>query len=216
MARWRKAQLGSYRDSKSRPPDAAGTSSVARWKTAGCGGAAVGHCDVLVHGQEEHPALMGRALARHDAIVREAIEAHDGVVFASGGDGFGAAFQRSSDAVAAAIGAQRRLQSESWPAPLALLVRMGAHTGEAEERDGDYFGSPVNRAARVMCAAHGGQVLLSAATVGVLGSVPGFEFVDLGRLELKGLVGPIAPTGWNGSTNRPTSHRSVAATCPDH
>ena len=99
---------------------------------------------------DEHPEEMREALARHDSILREAIVGHEGVVFSTGGDGVAAAFQRAGDAVAAAVAAQRSLQSESWPGATLLKVRMGLHTGETQERDGDYFGPPVNRAARVM------------------------------------------------------------------
>ena len=118
---------------------------------------------------DAHPAVMQDALARHDEILRSAIAAHGGFIFSTGGDGLGAAFQRSIDAVRAAVDAQRALQAEPWPDTVELRVRMGAHTGEAQERDGNYFGSAVNRAARVAGAGHGGQILLSRATVEVLG-----------------------------------------------
>ena len=68
---------------------------------------------------------------------------------------------------------------------------MGLHTGEAQEREGDYFGPPVNRAARVMAAAHGGQIALSGVTASVLGPTVGFELVDLGEHRLKGVVDPM-------------------------
>ena len=100
-------------------------------------------------------AAMGTAMARHDALVRAAVEAHGGYVFSTGGDGFGVAFARAGDAIAAAVGAQRALGGEAWPADAAIGVRMGLHTGEAEERGGDYFGPAVNRAARVTALAHG-------------------------------------------------------------
>jgi predicted ATPase/class 3 adenylate cyclase len=139
--------------------------------------------------------VMGVALARHDEILRSAIEMHGGVVFATGGDGFAAVFGRSGDAVAAAIAAQRALQGEVWADGVVLRVRMGVHTGEAEERDGDYFGPPVNRAARLMSAAHGGQVVVSGTTVGVLGSVEGVRLVDLGSHRLKGVADEIRVFG---------------------
>jgi class 3 adenylate cyclase len=105
---------------------------------------------------------MRLALAAHDRILRAAIEAQDGYVFSTAGDAFSAAFSTPGQAVVAAVEAQRRLGAESWP--VALRVRMGVHTGTAEEREGDYFGPAVNRAARVMSAGHGGQVLLSLVT----------------------------------------------------
>ena len=95
---------------------------------------------------EHHGAQMTAALARHDVIVRAAIDDHRGVVFSTGGDGFGAAFHRAGDAVGAAIAAQRQLAAETWPTPERVTVRMGVHTGEAEERQGDYFGPPLNPA----------------------------------------------------------------------
>jgi hypothetical protein len=85
-------------------------------------------------------------------------------VFATGGDGFGAAFSRAGEAVAAALAAQRGLADQQWPEGISLRVRMGLHTGEADERDGDYFGAEVNRAARLMAVAHGGQIVCSQAT----------------------------------------------------
>jgi len=141
---------------------------------------------------DAHPVAMGAALARHDAIVRKAIDGADGHVFSTGGDGFGAVFARAGNAVSAAVAAQRALAAEPWPEAVNLRVRMGLHTGEVEERDGDYFGPPVNRAARLMGAAHGGQVVVSELTAGLLdlGAV-GVELIDLGSVNLKGVVEPV-------------------------
>ena len=100
-------------------------------------------------------------------------------------------FQRAGDGVAAAVEAQRGFLTEAWPAGLELRVRMGLHTGEPEERDGDYLGPPLNRAARLMSAAHGGQIVVSATTAEMLWSVPGIELVDLGSLDLRGVSDPI-------------------------
>jgi class 3 adenylate cyclase len=116
---------------------------------------------------EEHPAAMNDALAGHDKLLSGAVRGHRGVVFSRGGDGVAAVFARAADAVEAAIVAQSALQREPWADGVDLRVRMGLHTGEAEERDGDYFGPEVNRAARLMALAAGGQVLVSAATVEV-------------------------------------------------
>ena len=140
---------------------------------------------------EEHPEGMRAALARHDDIVRRAIEDQGGYVFATGGDGFAAAFQRAGDALLVALEAQRDLAAEDW-GDVSVLVRMGLHTGESEERDGDYFGSTLNKAARLMSAGHGGQVLVSQATVDVAGSEPldGASFEDLGQHRLKDLERP--------------------------
>jgi class 3 adenylate cyclase len=137
---------------------------------------------------DQQPVAMRPALERHDEILRGAVMGHGGFVFASGGDGIDAAFQRSVDAVEAAVEAQRALQSEAWPAPIVLKARMGIHTGEAQERGGNYFGAPLNRAARLMGAAHGGQILVSRATAEVLDPVAGIDLVDLGLHRLRGLV----------------------------
>jgi adenylate cyclase len=113
---------------------------------------------------ETQRAEMQTALSRHDALLRDAVTAHRGHVFKTGGDAFYAAFPTASDAVAAALEAQRSLQVEPWPTPLRLKVRMALHTGAAELRDADYFGEPLNRAARLLAAGHGEQTLVSEAT----------------------------------------------------
>jgi len=131
------------------------------------------------------PDAMPAALDRHDLIVRSAIEDHDGYVFSTGGDGFAAAFSRAGAAVAAALEAQRGLTAESWPQDAPIRVRMGLHTGEVTERDGDYFGTPVNQAARLMAVGHGGQVLCSQVTAGLVGE--DVQLVDLGEHRLQDL-----------------------------
>src|ERR1700741_5354105 len=103
---------------------------------------------------------MRAALAAHDQVLRKAIEAHGGWLFKHTGDGVCAAFASPRSAVDAAVAAQRELK---------LPVRMGLATGEAELREGDYFGAVLNRAARVMAAGHGGQVLLAGVDLLVLG-----------------------------------------------
>jgi len=135
------------------------------------------------------PDAMRLALARHDAIVRAAVDAHGGYVFSTGGDGFGVTFARSGDALAAAADAQEALGVEPWPDGAGIRVRMGVHTGEAEEREGDYFGAAVNRAARLMAVGHGGQVLCSVATAEVAGGE--FAVVDLGEHRLRDLDRPM-------------------------
>jgi predicted ATPase/class 3 adenylate cyclase len=141
---------------------------------------------------EAHPESMGRALARHDHLLRTAIGSHGGVVFATGGDGLAAAFGRAGDAVEAALEAQSSLAAASWPPPVDLRVRMGLHTGEAEERDGDYFGPAVNLAARLMAAAHGGQVVVSSTTKEIVEGalVDDVALVDLGEHRLRGVASP--------------------------
>jgi class 3 adenylate cyclase len=105
---------------------------------------------------------MRAALLAHDEVLRCSIEAHDGFLFSHTGDGVAAAFASPRSAVDAAVAAQRALE---------LPVRMGLATGEAELRDGDYFGTVLNRAARVMTAGHGGQILVAESTAVLLSGV---------------------------------------------
>ncbi len=119
------------------------------------------------------------ALAAHDEVLRNAIEAHGGWLFKHTGDGVCAAFASPRSAVDAAVAAQRALQ---------LPVRMGIATGEAELRDGDYFGTVLNRAARVMAAGNGGQILLAESTAGLLSGV---DLIDLGPRRLRDLPTPV-------------------------
>jgi predicted ATPase/class 3 adenylate cyclase len=144
---------------------------------------------------DERPEAMRVALARHDELLQRAIAEHGGYVFSTAGDGMAAAFQRSSDAVAAAVDAQLALGCEAWPDGAALRVRMGLHTGEAEERDGNYLGSPLNRAARLMAAANGGQIVVTDVTAGLIGETTGVGLVDLGVRRLRGLVEPTRVFG---------------------
>ncbi len=136
------------------------------------------------------PTEMAEAQATHDRILLGEVAARDGFVFSTGGDGIGAAFATPADALAAAVAAQEALQSTAWPEPTPVTVRMGLHTGHAEERDGDYFGHDVNLAARVMAAGHGGQVLLTATTLALLGPHPGpgTDALDLGEHRLKDIA----------------------------
>src|SRR5947209_2242130 len=119
------------------------------------------------------------ALAAHDEVLRKAIEAHDGWLFKHTGDGACAAFTSPRSAVHAAVAAQRALE---------LPVRMGLATGEAELRDGDYFGAVLNRAARVMAVGHGGQILLADSTAGLL---TGVDLLGLGPRRLRDLPTPV-------------------------
>ncbi len=125
---------------------------------------------------------MEGALARHDAIMKDVFERHSGFTFATGGDGFAVAFAAPGDAVAAAAEAQSMLHAAVLPA-----VRMAIHTGAAHERDGDYFGPDVNRAARLMAIGHGGQVLVSQAVRDLLGAA---GLRDLGEHRLRDLSRP--------------------------
>lgn len=132
---------------------------------------------------------MREALATHDQMIRAAIEANHGTIFKTGGDSFCAAFAHPEDALAAAIEAQRGLNETTWATESQIRVRMGVHTGTAQLREGDYFGPTLNRAARVMDAGHGGQILASASTQRlVLDNAPErIEMESLGTYPLKGL-----------------------------
>lgn len=141
---------------------------------------------------ERQTELMNEVLQRHDRVLRDAITAHGGVVFSVAGDAFGAGFHTVDDAVACAVAAQRSLAAQTWPSGLAPGVRMGVHVGRAFERDGNYFGPSPNRAARVMSAAHGGQILLSEEAVHRLHTRPkGTEVRHLGTFMLRDLPEPI-------------------------
>jgi predicted ATPase len=122
---------------------------------------------------------MRTALAAHDEVLRKAIEAHGGFLFKHTGDGVCAAFNSPKSAVDAAVAAQHALE---------LPVRMALATGEAELRDGDYFGAVLNRAARVMAAGHGGQVLLADSTAVLLSGV---DLLDLGPRRLRDVPMPV-------------------------
>ena len=126
---------------------------------------------------------MRSALVAHDKVLRTAIEAYDGFLFSHTGDGVVAAFASPMSAVNAAIDAQRELQ---------LPVRMGLATGEAELRDADYFGTVLNRAARVMAAGHGGQILLADSTASLLSGV---DLIDLGPRRLRDVPTPVGLWG---------------------
>ncbi len=141
---------------------------------------------------DEHPAAMDAALASHDRILRAAMESEGGFVFSTAGDGLSAAFDTPAQAVRAALAAQRALAAEPWPEGAALSVRVGIHVGSAHERDGDYFGPALNRTARLMSLARGGEVLVSQAVQQLMrGELPPeVSLHDLGDLVLRGLAEP--------------------------
>ena len=122
---------------------------------------------------------MRAALATHDDLMRETVDAHGGYLFKHTGDGICAAFSSPRSAVDAAVAAQRALE---------LPVRMGIATGEAELSGGDYFGVVLNRAARLMAAGHGGQILLDRTTADFL---TGIELRDLGSRRLRDIAEPV-------------------------
>jgi hypothetical protein len=122
---------------------------------------------------------MRAALAAHDEVLRGEIEAHGGWLFKHTGDGVCAVFASPRSAVDAAVAGQRALE---------LPVRMGLATGEAELREGDYFGAVLNRAARVMAAGHGGQILLDGTTAGLCSSI---DMIALGPRRLRDIAKPV-------------------------
>ena len=141
---------------------------------------------------ERDPRGMQAALDRHDEILRQAIEANEGHVFKTVGDAFCAAFATAPGAVEAALAAQRGLLAGEWEQNCVLRSRMALHTGAVEERDGDYFGPPMNRVARLLSAGHGGQTLLSLATQELVRDqlTDGVGLSDLGERRLKDLFRP--------------------------
>jgi predicted ATPase/class 3 adenylate cyclase len=141
---------------------------------------------------ERHHEPMKEALERHDEILREAVETSNGQVVKSTGDGLMAVFDLAADGVSACLKAQHDLGCAQWGETGALRVRMALHVGEAAKRNGDYYGPTLNRAARVMSAGHGGQVLLSAAAAAlVMDQLPAHSSLrDLGEHRLKDLGRP--------------------------
>jgi predicted ATPase/class 3 adenylate cyclase/Tfp pilus assembly protein PilF len=143
---------------------------------------------------ERHPEVMEPALRRHEALAAAILPQHGGALVKHRGEGDSlfAVFAHASDAVTAAAALQRSLHVEPWPETIPLRVRMALHTGDAVARDGDYFGPAVNRCARLRGAAHGGQVLLSAATQELVrDQLPaGVSLQDLGECRLKDLARP--------------------------
>jgi predicted ATPase/class 3 adenylate cyclase len=141
---------------------------------------------------ETVPDAMAQALALHDQTLRAAFARHGGVVYSAMGDGMAVVFDSAAGAVRAVLEAQRALLAAPWPTGTgALKVRMGLHTDEAVLRDGQYANRPLNRCARLMAAAHGGQVLLSGATAALAQSAlpDGATLIDLGEHHLRDVTG---------------------------
>lgn len=143
---------------------------------------------------EHHPQCMQEAVARHDMLLRTLMAEHHGSVFKTVGDAFYVVFSSAIDAVSAALAAQHALCSEPWDEPLRpFRVRMALHTGEAEQREHDYFGPALNRVARILSAGHGGQILLSRTILGIVRSSVGEQitFRELGMHYLKDIRHPV-------------------------
>jgi len=141
---------------------------------------------------EETPEAMRQALASHDAIARTAVERNNGELVKMSGDGIHAAFVDPLQAVKACLQLLEAIAELNAKSGVALRVRCGLHAGVDERRDGDFFGTAVNRAARIMSSAHGGQALISqAVAMLVRGRLPpGVSLRDLGAVRLRGLADP--------------------------
>ena len=135
---------------------------------------------------------MSPALARHDAMSRAAVESNRGVIVKMTGDGMYAAFDEPADALLATLTLLKSLNDADATSGIRLRVRFGLHLGMIERRDDDIFGSPVNRAARIMKAAHGGQALVSQAVVDQVRDhlPPAVSLRDLGGVRLRDLATP--------------------------
>jgi len=141
---------------------------------------------------EREPARMQQALAMHDQLARAVVEQHGGRVVKTTGDGMCAVFDDPLRALEATLGFQQAIADPARTAGLELRARCGVHVGVAQHRDQDYFGSTLNRAARIMNVAHGGQVLLSQAACDLLaGRLPRtINLRDLGAVRLRDLAAP--------------------------
>jgi predicted ATPase/class 3 adenylate cyclase len=138
---------------------------------------------------EQYPQAIEASVSLHDNLLRYAISNHGGTIFRTVGDGICAVFANASNAVAAALDAQLALQAASWGETGPLKVRMALLTGEAEANNGDYSGSSLNRIARLLGMAHGGQILLSQSTqLLVRDALPPLAgLLDLGEIRLRDL-----------------------------
>jgi predicted ATPase/class 3 adenylate cyclase len=141
---------------------------------------------------EREPQTMRIALEQHDVLLRNAIVESGGYVFKTVGDAFCAAFATAQDAVVAALSSQRALSLESWPTSTPIRVRIAVHTGAVNTRDGDYFGPAVNRVARLLSTAHGGQSVLSQTSYDLARDFLPVDtsLIDLGEHALKDLGRP--------------------------
>jgi predicted ATPase/class 3 adenylate cyclase/DNA-binding CsgD family transcriptional regulator len=143
---------------------------------------------------EKHPKAMRSIMARHDEILASTVRVHKGELVEAGreGDSILAVFRTAATAAACALDVQKVFAAESWPEELELKVRVALHTGEAQLREGHYFGAALNRCARLLAICHPGQILLTKATEALLvDEVPaGGELQDLGLHRLKDLARP--------------------------
>jgi class 3 adenylate cyclase len=142
---------------------------------------------------EQDPEAMKVAMMRHDKLLEKAIAANQGFIFARMGDGMAAAFATAGEAVSAAAAFHRALVNENWCTVTPLKARIGLHTDEAVVVNNNYVSQPVNRCARLMAAAHGGQVVVSGATESLVrDELPeGTKLIDLGEHRLRDLGRPL-------------------------
>jgi class 3 adenylate cyclase len=131
-------------------------------------------------------------LAEHRAVLRRVFVEHSGTEVDTQGDSFFVVFPRARDAVMCAAVAQQKLSVHTWPLDVPVSVRMGLHTGEVHRHDDNYVGVAVHRAARLCTLAHGGQVVMSRSTAGIVddAELPGLTLRDLGDHLLKGFERP--------------------------
>jgi predicted ATPase/class 3 adenylate cyclase len=140
------------------------------------------------------PAAARVALARHDALIDACVQEHDGILVRPRGEGDSrfAVFRGAADAVAAAWAIQLAMQKQIWPTSMRVRVRIALHTGEADIREGDYYGGAVNRCARLRGISHAGQILVSGTTAALVrdGLPEGATLRDLGTYRFKDLADP--------------------------
>jgi predicted ATPase/DNA-binding SARP family transcriptional activator len=140
---------------------------------------------------DRHGEQMAKALVRHEDVIADVVQGHGGRLLKSRGEGDAtlSVFVKATDAITAAVALQRQLQNEPWPGGLHLATRVALHTGEAQLRDGDYYGGTLNRAARIRGLAAGGQVLVSRAVHDLVVDVlaQDLELVAFGEHTMKGL-----------------------------
>jgi class 3 adenylate cyclase len=162
---------------------------------------------------------MAAALELHDELVEKSVDAHGGRLLKAKGEGDAtlSVFRRASEAVACAVECQRALLGAGWPGGLDLRVRVALHTGEAHEREGDYFGPALNRAARLRGLARGGTTVVSQATAEIVRDrLPhGAQLVDLGPRELPGLARPERVFELRPRAGAPQHARAMAPEAPD-
>lgn len=166
---------------------------------------------------DQAPDAMRVALQRHDELLDAAIEDAGGYVFCRAGDSFAAAFHNAESAVQAATRSQRALAAEPWPDGIDMRVRMAVHVGQADERDGNYFGPCVNRCSRLLGHSRAGKVALSGTARARVGAhlAAILDLTDVGVRGLQDLEEPehvwyceIAPAHTVSTRNGQTRDRS--------